>query len=140
MCLAQNPEKQEKLRQEVLKVLPEKDSEFEESTFKNMPYLRACIKESLRMYPLVVGNARVPIKDVVVSGYRVPKDVPVVMCSTSLMRDPKHFPRPNEYLPERWLRTTEDTKSLGECPNALKPILVFAFWFWCTQLYRSPYS
>ena len=125
--MAQNPEKQEKLRQEVLKVLPQKDSEFEESTFKNMPYLRACIKESLRMYPLIVGNARIPVKDVVVSGYRVPKGIPVAMCSTSLMRDPKHFPRPNEYLPERWLRPNEDTSNSGECPHALKPSSPFLY-------------
>ncbi|KAM7362618.1 cytochrome P450 CYP12A2-like [Cochliomyia hominivorax] len=121
LCLAQNPAKQEKLRQEVLKALPQKDSEFNENAMKNMPYLRACIKESLRYYPLIVGNARVPVKDVVVSGYRVPKGTQVSMVITSLTRDPNHYPRPNEYLPERWLRPDKETENSSECPHALKP-------------------
>lgn len=125
LCLAKNPEKQEKLRQEVLKALPEKNSEFKEQAMKNMPYLRACIKESQRYYPLIVANARLPVKDVVVSGYRVPKGTQVSMSITSLTRDPKHYPRPNEFLPERWLRAAEKSTGNEECPHSLKPSTPF---------------
>ncbi|XP_023294404.2 cytochrome P450 CYP12A2-like [Lucilia cuprina] len=125
LCMAKNPEKQQKLREEVLKVLPHKDSEFNENSIKNMPYLRACIKESLRYYPLIVGNARVPVEDVVVSGYRVPKGTQVSMCATSLTRDGKHYPHPNEYLPERWLRSDKETNDSAACPQSLKPSTPF---------------
>ncbi|KAI8118151.1 Cytochrome P450 CYP12A2 [Lucilia cuprina] len=126
LCLAKNPEQQEKLRQEVLKILPQKDSEFNENSLKNIPYLRACIKESQRIYPLTVGNARAPVKDVVISGYRVPKGTHVSMCSLSLMRDAKHYARPNEFLPERWLRSNTEDESATKCPNAsLKPTSPF---------------
>ncbi|XP_033255204.1 probable cytochrome P450 12a4, mitochondrial [Drosophila miranda] len=37
LCLAKNPEKQAVLREEVIKVLPEKDSEFTEASMKNVP-------------------------------------------------------------------------------------------------------
>lgn len=121
LCLAKNPEKQEILRQEVLKVLPQKDSDFDEQGMKNMPYLRACIKESQRYYPLIVGNGRVPVNDIVISGYRVPKGTQVSMSITSITRDPKHYPRPNEYLPERWLRATEKSEGNAKCPHSLKP-------------------
>ncbi|XP_065371242.1 cytochrome P450 CYP12A2-like [Calliphora vicina] len=125
LCVAKNPEKQEKLRQEVLKVLPQKDSEFDENAYKNMPYLRACIKESQRLYPLAVGNARVPVKDVVISGYRVPKGTQVSLCTTSLSRNSDHYPQPNEFLPERWLRASKDDAKSTECPHALKPSTPF---------------
>ncbi|XP_037815908.1 cytochrome P450 CYP12A2-like isoform X2 [Lucilia sericata] len=125
LCLAKNPEKQQKLREEVLKVLPHKDSEFNENSIKNMPYLRACIKESLRCYPLLVGNSRVPVKDVVVSGYRVPTGTQVVMSTTSLTRDGNHYPSPNEFLPERWLRSDKETNESAKCPHSLKPSTPF---------------
>jgi len=56
LCLAKNPEKQAKLREEVMKVLPNKDSEFTEASIKDVPYLRACIKESQRIYPVIQIN------------------------------------------------------------------------------------
>ncbi|XP_073817035.1 cytochrome P450 CYP12A2-like [Musca autumnalis] len=132
LCLAKNPEKQARLREEVRKLLPHKDSEFNETVFKNMPYLRACIKESLRVYPLTVGNARVPINDVVLSGYRVPKGTRVTMISTSLLKDDTHYPRAQEYLPERWLRPSKETDGTAECPHALKassPFIYLPFGF-----------
>ncbi|XP_075148697.1 cytochrome P450 CYP12A2-like isoform X2 [Haematobia irritans] len=132
LCLAKNPAKQAKLRQEVRKLLPNKDSEFDETVFQNMPYLKACIKESLRMYPLTLGNTRVPINDVVLQGYRVPKGTQVIMISTSLMKNEKHYPRGNEYLPERWLRPSKQEEEAGqlgtgECPVALKPSSPFIY-------------
>lgn len=98
-----------------------------------MPYLKACVKESLRMYPLTIGNTRVPINDVVLSGYRIPKGTQVIMISTSLMRDETHYPRCNEYLPERWLRSSENSSdAVTNCPHALKassPFIYLPFGF-----------
>lgn len=46
--LSQNPEKQDILVRELEKVLPKKTSPVDIQTLENMPYLRACIKETLR--------------------------------------------------------------------------------------------
>ncbi|XP_013107495.1 cytochrome P450 CYP12A2 [Stomoxys calcitrans] len=128
LCLAKNPEKQAKLREEIMQLLPQKDSVFSEASFQNMPYLRACIKESLRIYPLVVGNARAQASDVVLSGYRVPKGTLVSMPSVSLLRDNTHYPRANEYLPERWLRATKEAaQGPSGCPNELKASSHFTY-------------
>ena len=74
-CLAKNPEKQEKLREELMKILPDKNSRLTPENMKNMPYLRACIKEGTRIYPAVIGNLRKTGNDVVLQGYQVPKGV-----------------------------------------------------------------
>lgn len=135
--MAKNPEKQEKLRQEVLQILSQKNSEFNENSLKNLPYLRACIKEALRVYPLTVGNSRVLANDVVLSGYQVPKGTQVTMVSIGLLQDDTHYPRAKEYLPERWLRPitkeTEETSHTGsDCQHALKassPFIYLPFGF-----------
>ncbi|XP_023294457.2 cytochrome P450 CYP12A2-like isoform X1 [Lucilia cuprina] len=129
LCLAKNPEKQAKLREEVRQILPHKDSEFTEEACKNMPYLRACIKESLRVYPLTVGNARSPANDVVLSGYRIPKNTRVSMVSIALLRDENHFPRANEYLPERWLRMQKETNTnqMTTSAHPLRPSCPFVY-------------
>ncbi|XP_052738160.1 cytochrome P450 CYP12A2-like [Bicyclus anynana] len=61
--LATNEEKQEKLREEVL------------SKREKQPYMRACIKESLRLFPVFAGNFRKTTKEHDILGYRIPKDV-----------------------------------------------------------------
>ncbi|KAH8243064.1 hypothetical protein KR032_004292 [Drosophila birchii] len=126
LCLAKNPEKQEKLREEIMKVLPNKDSEFTEESMKNVPYLRACIKESQRIYPLVVANGRGLTRDSVISGYRIPAGTFVAMVPIGVLSSEEYFPKASDFLPERWLRNAND--SAGSCPaNDLKPKNPFVF-------------
>lgn len=73
--LAKNPDKQLKLREEILKILPQKDSKLTATSFNSMPYLRAVIKEALRLNPTVNGTVRSLDHDTVLQGFRIPKDV-----------------------------------------------------------------
>lgn len=72
--LAKNPEKQSLLRDELRQCLPHKDSSLTADNMRNMPYLRACMKESIRFSP-ILDNFRSAGRDMVLQGYRVPKDV-----------------------------------------------------------------
>ncbi|TDG46883.1 hypothetical protein AWZ03_006767 [Drosophila navojoa] len=126
LCLAKNPDKQEKLREEAMRVLPNKDSEFTEESMKNVPYLRACLKESQRLMPLVVGQGRTTNRDCILSGYRVPAGTFVSMIPLICLKNDQYFPRASEYLPERWMRS--ETSAEGKCPaNSLKITNPFVF-------------
>lgn len=46
--LSKHPEKQERVFEEVSKLLPKKDSDLPEKYLNDIPYLKACIKESQR--------------------------------------------------------------------------------------------
>ena len=43
--------------------------------FERMPYMRAVLKESLRMFPVVTMNVRVLENDLEVNGYHIRKGV-----------------------------------------------------------------
>lgn len=73
--LAVNPEKQDKLIEEVFQLLPEIDSPLTEESLKNAPYFRACLKESMRVQTTVPGLLRTTAQDIVMNGYQVPKNV-----------------------------------------------------------------
>lgn len=61
--LAINQQKQDILREEVM------------SSDGKKTYLKACIKESMRMMPVSAANARETSKEYNVLGYRIPKGV-----------------------------------------------------------------
>lgn len=124
--MAQHPEKQAKLRAEIRGILPEKDTPLTVESMKNLPYLRACIKESLRYYPLTSANVRTTREELVLSGYTVPKGSEVAMVHLNIWRNPKYFSQPDQFIPERWLREKEDAPS-GSCPAATKPSHPFAY-------------
>ena len=130
--LAKNPDKQEKLREEILTILPEKNSKLTPTSFDSVPYLRAVIKESLRVQPVTNGNTRTLNHDTVLQGYRVPKDVnfkfdeilgnsnklsfqtDIFLPGSLLAFDEDQFKRSREFIPERWLKNNKDPK----CPHA----------------------
>lgn len=69
--LAINPEVQDKLREEIRKG---------EST----RYVKACIKEAMRIYHVVPANLRRSTRDHVVGGYHIPVGVSRMLMTTSL--------------------------------------------------------
>ncbi|KAH8261331.1 hypothetical protein KR044_007182 [Drosophila immigrans] len=128
LCLAQNPEKQEKLRLEIVSKLPNPTDEFKFADMKSLPYLRGFIKESMRRYPVVFGNLRGAGADIVLDGYRIPQGTRVLMNSNLLLDDERHYKRAKEFLPERWLRDQASNES-EKLENNTSPFIYLPFGF-----------
>lgn len=73
------------MREEILRVLPNKDSELTPAALNSMSYLKACFKEALRMNPIIAGNARGSGRDIVLGGYQVPKGVSTVIFHSTII-------------------------------------------------------
>lgn len=113
-CLAKNQDKQDQLREELRQILPNKNDSLTPDKMRNMPYLRAVIKEGIRLYPPTVGNFRKAGENLVLSGYQIPKGFEVAMGLMMTHTDEKQFAQPHKFIPERWLKSNTDP----QCPHA----------------------
>jgi cytochrome P450 len=98
--LSQNPEKREKLTDELDEVLG-----GESLTMKHVPeleYTQWVLKESMRLYPPVWTLGREPVEDVEVGGYTVPEGAAVNLTPWSVHRDSTYYDDPEAFRPERW--------------------------------------
>ncbi len=102
--MAKNPDKQEILRQEVLSILGD-TTLATPTTIAQMPYLKAWLRETLRLYPVLSVIPRMPSKDLILSGYLIPGGTAQVnFLSFYMVRDEEIFEDAQTFKPERWLR------------------------------------
>jgi cytochrome P450 len=99
--LVQNPEVEEKLHAELDGVLVGRAPVF--SDLPALRYTERVIKESMRLYPPAWSLARTVVKEFEVGGYRIPAGANVVMSQWIMHRDPRYFPEPEKFDPDRWL-------------------------------------
>jgi cytochrome P450 len=99
--LGQNPEAEAKLHAELDQVLEGREPKF--SDLQKLPYAERVIKESMRLYPPAWGVARTVIKEFELGGYKIPPGANVVMSTWVMHRDPRYFPEPETFDPDRWL-------------------------------------
>lgn len=72
----------------------------------SMKYLELCIKESLRLYPVLAIILRRSATDknvVMPDGKIVPSGVDMYIPLRIIHKDPKYFPEPEKFIPERHL-------------------------------------
>ncbi|XP_035225575.1 probable cytochrome P450 12a4, mitochondrial, partial [Stegodyphus dumicola] len=105
--LAKNPDKQQILYEEIKKLLPNKNDKITPAIFGELRYLKSCLKEAIRLDPIVRGNARTLDHDVVICGYRIPANTMIFCILHVIYRDEKYFKDADQYKPERWLNKEE---------------------------------
>ncbi|KAK3082777.1 hypothetical protein FSP39_005119 [Pinctada imbricata] len=104
--LAQNPDKQERLYEEVKQF---NDQEITSEILQQIPYLKACLKESFRLvYPVPGGTIRVLDKDIDIKGYRINQGTQVMLCYGTSCLNEQYIKYPESFIPERWLREEKD--------------------------------
>lgn len=94
-----------KRAQEELDIHVGREKRVDESDIKNLVYLQAIVKETLRLYPAgPLGGFREFTKDCNVGGYHVPKDTWLIVNMWKLQRDPRVWlDGPLEFRPDRFL-------------------------------------
>nr|BAC86562.1 unnamed protein product [Homo sapiens] len=100
--LGSNPEVQKKVDHELDDVFGKSDRPATVEDLKKLRYLECVIKETLRLFPSVPLFARSVSEDCEVAGYRVLKGTEAVIIPYALHRDPRYFPNPEEFQPERF--------------------------------------
>ncbi len=101
VLLAQHPEVETKLVEEWHRVLGGRSPMPED--LPNLPYTDAVINEAMRIYPPVYLIGREATRDLELGGYRVRKGTTIFMSQWVNHRDPRYFPDPEVFRPERWL-------------------------------------
>lgn len=113
--LAINPEVQDKLFQEIDEAMKSTNGKITYDTVMKMKYLDMVISESLRKWPPAPSLDRLCVKDYHIPPTK-PNEVPVVVKAGDVLaipvigihKDPKYFPDPERFDPERFSDENKD--------------------------------
>lgn len=110
--LSNNPEKAEKLHQELDEILNGKTPSMED--VPKLKYTESVFAESMRLFPPAWAIGRLSIEEHKFGEYEIPKDALVLLSPYVTHRDPRFWEKPNEFIPERW-----EKQSIKEAGNKL---------------------
>ncbi len=100
--LAQNPEADEKLYNEIVTVLGDDVPTDQHLKKMQLPYAMNVVKETLRLYPTAPLLLRRAVKDDVIEGYKIPADSEVILSPFMTHRDPRYWDAPLKFDPDRF--------------------------------------
>ncbi|XP_033755836.1 cytochrome P450 CYP12A2-like [Pecten maximus] len=111
--LAINPDKQDKLYEELQEAGLTAGQPLTNTVLSSLPYLKACIKESMRLhYPSSGGLLKNLSQDMTIGGYHIPEKTNVLIANAVMVKDARYFDDPEEFIPERWIRTDVSTSQV----------------------------
>eukprot|EP00112_Aurelia_sp_Birch-Aquarium-sp1_P017611 Seg4099.3 transcript_id=Seg4099.3/GoldUCD/mRNA.D3Y31 product="Cytochrome P450 3A31" protein_id=Seg4099.3/GoldUCD/D3Y31 len=121
--LAIYPEIQERVYEEIKGVCSSPDTcTYDEISQNQMPYLDACISETLRMYPPGFIGTRHCNESCSINGVEFKKGMAVIVPIYNLHHDETYFPDPESYMPERFLPgNKESIKPFAYLPFGMGP-------------------
>ncbi|KAF9620417.1 hypothetical protein IFM89_012594 [Coptis chinensis] len=115
LCLLLNNKHVLKRAQTELDTQVGKDRQVDDSDIKNLPYIQAIIKETMRLYPPGPVFERECSEDCEVGGFRVPAGTRLWINLWKLQRDPNVWPKdPQEFQPERFFNDQTDVDLKGQ--------------------------
>ncbi|KAF7833519.1 premnaspirodiene oxygenase-like [Senna tora] len=109
--LLRNPVAMKRAQEEVRQVFGSKGY-IEEASIQKLEYLKAVIKETLRLHPpLPLTVPREARESCEILGFHIPKGTQVFVNIWAIMRDPKHWDEAERFYPERFLESGIDYTS-----------------------------
>lgn len=102
LLLAQNPDLQEQVYNEIMQVEPDEDLTMEQCS--QLKVLDRVFKETLRLFPPIPLITRVSDQPTTLSGRTIPRGTHLIVSLLSLQRSEKYWgPTANSFDPDRWL-------------------------------------
>lgn len=98
--IAQHPQVEARLQSEWQAVLQGRPPTM--ADLPRLVYTEQVIKETLRLYPLAWSTGRIATQDCEIGHHPIHAGENVVMCQWVTHRDPRFFPNPEAFLPDRW--------------------------------------
>ncbi|KAG5535709.1 hypothetical protein RHGRI_023466 [Rhododendron griersonianum] len=108
--LLHSPDTLEKAKAELEKTIGKRKT-IQESDIAQLPYLRAIVKETMRLHP--PGPFLIPHRvetNVEIFGYTVPQGAQVLVNAWAIGRDPSVWTNPTSFMPERFLDSDIDIR------------------------------
>ena len=106
--LSQHPEIERRLHDEIDAVLGDRAPEF--ADVPQLRYAEMILAEALRLYPPAWAIGRKAKGAFEVGGVEVPAESICILCPYLVHRDPRWFPEPEKFDPERWTPEARDAR------------------------------
>lgn len=101
LLLAEHPEWERRIREEVDTVAPRRPVDFED--LPKLTVTRNLLTESMRLRPAAWIFTRRTAAETELGGYRIPAGADVLYSPYALQRDPRSFEHATDFDPDRWL-------------------------------------
>lgn len=109
-------EYQQKMFEELLEVMPDKDVDLTTEHLSKLTYMDACIKESMRLFPTVPLIGRSPIESLVLNNAEIPPGLPVFIGIRQVQRQPEYWGKDAHlFRPERFFAENANYKENSGC-------------------------
>jgi cytochrome P450 len=106
--LSKHPDVERRLHAEIAAVLGGRLPTADD--VRALPYTERVLKETMRLYPPAWTTGREAVEEVEIGGYVIPKGAQILASQWVVHRDPRWFPNPEGFDPDRW--TPERARSL----------------------------
>ena len=114
-AVATLPKFQEELHREIDTVLARHDGQLTYEAVSELHYLDRVLSETLRMYPAVFNLERICTKEYTLPGtdVRLPVGTLIQIAVLLLQRDPRYYPDPLRFVPDRFLPQEKNERHPG---------------------------
>ena len=122
--LAKNPDIQEAVYKEVVEIVGPHENPTSEQ-LQRLSLVRKCVKETLRLYPLIPLMCREVATDTVILGYQIPAGTCCTFNQFLLSRDPRYFSNPLKFDPDRWSHDVDQMHPFASLPFGFGPRMCY---------------